>query len=269
MTGQGIAAAAYQIAVSSSGPNDDGAIQIKYSDMDCQAFVEHVLSECGMKKNWSGSNAMWRDMAWRGTPEECKKKYGKIPVGAWLFIWTDDMSSARGKYHADGLGNATHVGIYTALGKGAAHSSQSRGGVCQSSFRGKTIKNGGWNRIGLPAFVDFCIAGQPETVPTGGDRAMTASSAVVTAPSGSSVKLRAKPSDSCRTYWDVPIGTEVPVLDDLGGWKMVSYGGHVGYMMSTYLSSGVTDLHGDLIEISKTELLDIYDKLGKLLGISG
>ena len=31
----------------------------------------------------------------------------------------------------------------------AIHSGKSRGRVCGSEFHGKTVKNGGWNRVGL------------------------------------------------------------------------------------------------------------------------
>ena len=52
--------------------------------MDCQGLMEYCLRQIGIKANWKGSNHMWRDMAWKGTPEECKAKFGCIPVGAWL-----------------------------------------------------------------------------------------------------------------------------------------------------------------------------------------
>ena len=57
-----------------------------YSEMDCQAFVEQCLADCGMKINLPGSNAWYRRMDWTGTPEECKAQFGRIPVGAFLFI---------------------------------------------------------------------------------------------------------------------------------------------------------------------------------------
>ena len=70
---------------------------IKYDQLDCQAFVEKVLYDSGCKKasgaayNWKGSNDMWRNaLSWKGTLEECKKVYGEIPLGAWVFIWAND-----------------------------------------------------------------------------------------------------------------------------------------------------------------------------------
>ena len=125
---------------------------VPYSQMDCQEFVEQCLRDCGLNKNLAGSNAWYREVMKNGavmTPEECVKKLGKVPDGAFLFIVLDDGKEPE-KYKQDGLGNASHIGICTgSRGKGAIHSSSSKGCVCESEFHGKTIKNGGWNRVGL------------------------------------------------------------------------------------------------------------------------
>lgn len=122
--------------------------------MDCQGLMEYCLRQIGIKSNWKGSNHMWRDMAWTGTPEECKKIFGYIPVGAWLYIVSDDGGEvARG--YRDGLGNAEHVGVYTGQNLGAVHASASRGKVADSKFEGKTIRNGGWNQVGLCKLLDY------------------------------------------------------------------------------------------------------------------
>ena len=70
-----------------------GYVGIPYSKLDCQAFVEQVLKDLGVRKengkpyNWTGSNSMWRNhVTWKGTIEECKKKFGGIPLGAFLFL---------------------------------------------------------------------------------------------------------------------------------------------------------------------------------------
>lgn len=91
---------------------------IPYSQMDCQAFVEQVLKDCGVRNtdrkayNWRGSNHMWRDaLAWKGTIQECLTRYGEIPCGAWVFIVRNDGGEKERGYD-DNEGNATHVGIY-------------------------------------------------------------------------------------------------------------------------------------------------------------
>lgn len=61
----------------------------------------------------------------------------------------------------------------------------------------------------------------------------------VTAPSGSTVKMRARPSADCRLYWDVPIGTvvEAGIMGD--EWTAIRWEGCQGYMMNRYLIDGI------------------------------
>ena len=85
-----------------------------YSTIDCQAFVEAALREIGIRENLAGSNAWFRHMTWTGTPEECKRSFGKIPPGAFIFILEHDGNEPE-KYRPDGIGNASHIGIYTGM----------------------------------------------------------------------------------------------------------------------------------------------------------
>ena len=124
-----------------------------YSQMDCQAFVEQCLADAGLPVDLTGSNAWYRTMTWVGTPEECRAKFGSIPVGAFLYI-LEQNGKEPNQYKADGLGNASHIGIYIGRNSGAIHSSYSRGGVYYSYFAGSTI-NGGWNRVGLWTELDY------------------------------------------------------------------------------------------------------------------
>lgn len=95
-----------------------GYVGIPYSKLDCQGFVEQVLKDLGVRKpdgtvyNWRGSNSMWRNyITWKGTIEECIKKFGEIPLGAFLFLIKWDGGEID-KGYKDGLGNASHVGLY-------------------------------------------------------------------------------------------------------------------------------------------------------------
>ena len=136
-----------------------------YRKMDCQAFVEWCLRQCGLKKNLAGSNAWYREVmrnGWVGSPEACVQQFGKVPAGAFLFIHAFDGGEERRGYR-DGLGNAGHIGIVTGKGEGAIHSSSSRGCVAESVFRNKTVPNGGWNRVGLwTAEVKYAGIAEPE-----------------------------------------------------------------------------------------------------------
>ena len=89
-----------------------------YSKLDCQAFVEQVLKDCGVRKpdgspyNWKGCNSMWRNaLEWKGTIQQCLDRYGMIPPGAWVFIVTNDGGEKERGYYDD-QGNAKHIGIY-------------------------------------------------------------------------------------------------------------------------------------------------------------
>ena len=136
-----------------------------YRKMDCQAFVEWCLRQCGLKKDLAGSNAWYREVmrnGWVGSPEACVQQFGKVPAGAFLFIHAFDGGEERRGYR-DGLGNASHIGIVTGKGEGAIHSSSSRGCVAESVFRNKTVPNGGWNRVGLwTAEVKYAGIAEPE-----------------------------------------------------------------------------------------------------------
>lgn len=238
-----------------------------YSTMDCQAFVERCLSDIGINLNLAGSNAWYREVkahGWVGTPDECKRKYGSIPPGAFLFILKDDGKEPA-KYHGDGIGNASHIGIYTAMtgaemcelsgkpdaelynyGNGAINSSNSRGYVCTSKFAGKAI-SGGWNRIGLWDRIDY-----------GGEKVEPYKAVVI----NGSLNLRAKPDTSSGRLASMPEGSAVTVEEEQGEWDKVTYNGMTGYCMSKYLSK--TALDGS-VSVSRDELEKIYNQIGQWL----
>ena len=174
--------------------------------MDCQGLVEYCLRQLGVRKNWRGSNAMWRDMVWRGTPEDCRKAFGRIPKGAFLYIVAFDGGEKMRGY-ADDLWNAGHVGVYTGTGLGAVHASSSRGMTAESRFSGKTIPNGGWNRVGLCGLLDYGLSVDGKTEGSGGKMAMT-----VWSENGGRVRLRARPSLSAACVDRLEPGTEVKVV---------------------------------------------------------
>ena len=89
----------------------------KYEQLDCQAFVEEVIKDLGIRKpdgsiyNWRGANSMYRNYyTFRGTIDECIAKYGCLPVGAFVYVWTATGQELVGYY--DDLGNCKHVGLF-------------------------------------------------------------------------------------------------------------------------------------------------------------
>ena len=220
---------------------------VPYSKMDCQAFVEKCLSDCGIKKDLAGSNTWYRFLmqnGWVGTPEECKALFGSIPVGAFLFILKRDGKEPA-KYQKDGIGNASHIGIYTATGKGAINSSYTNGCVCESKFAGKSI-SGGWNRVGLWKIIDYgdvvnaILNGDSSSGDGGKGEGMYATVVLPKDATGNTVNLRAskamRDGKATGALLDkVPVGATVEILSDEGRWCHVKYNGLTGWMMSNYL----------------------------------
>lgn len=103
-----------------------------------------------------------------------------------------------------------------------------------------------------------------------------AQEAKVTAASGSTVKMRSKPSASDRLYWEVPVGAEVQVAEVTGSWAKVRYGDRTGYMMTDFLAldaqeppevggTAETMTGGELITVQRAALQAVYDALGSIL----
>ena len=59
--------------------------------------------------------------------------------------------------------------------------------------------------------------------------------ATVVAEKGDTVKMRAKPSTSCKLYWDVPVGSQVMVNEYGETWTRITWAGQSGYMMTRFL----------------------------------
>ena len=135
--------------------------KLTYDQYDCQAFCELVLRDLGVRKpdgsiyNWKGSNDMYRHaVSWIGTVDECRRTFGEIPVGAWAFMWdTTGNEQKRGYY--DGLGNASHIGIY--IGNDQVRDStkikNASGKVTRDGVGTRPLKQ--FQKIGLPAMLDF------------------------------------------------------------------------------------------------------------------
>lgn len=222
---------------------------VQYSQMDCQAFVEKCLRDCGLNMDLAGSNAWYREVNRNGrilTPEECVKELGCVPKGAFLFILERDGKEPE-KYKPDGLGNASHIGLCTIpRGEGAIHSSASRGCVAESKFRQKSI-NGGWNRVGLWNRVAYDYGGgiTPAPEPAPEPEPQPERTAIVgNVPAGNrqDVNLRKTPSPNGKLIERIRCGETVEVLSDDGEWAKVRWKGLTGFMMEQFLIFEEADL---------------------------
>ena len=135
-------------------------VGIPYSKLDCQGFVEEVLKDCGVRKpdgtpyNWRGSNSMFRNhIRWRGTIEECQKKFGSIPQGAFMFLVKHDGDEKLKGYNDD-LGNASHVGLYIGTSPNPCIDSEPTGGV---QMRKLSV----FTHVGLMDMIDYSTSPEP------------------------------------------------------------------------------------------------------------
>ena len=249
-----------------------------YDEMDCQEFYERCAEDAGLKKDLKGSNAWYREFqknGWVGTPESCRVQFGSVPKGATLFIHAYDGGEEKRGYH-DGLGNASHIGIKTGRGKGAIHSSASRGCVAESEFHDKTIPNGGWNMVGLHPWFSYgekidrilaeIVAGDGGS-PSGGEEEPipmneTATVVLPAGAGGTTVNMRKKADQNAALVVRVPVGSSVIITEDLGKWCAITYDRYSGYMMSNYLEY---DGQGGESDFAVTLTAEEYERVDRAL----
>ena len=109
----------------------------------------------------------------------------------------------------------------------------------------------GWGYFGELPFVEYEAAPEPPPEPEP-DPDPEPDTAIVVAENGSTVKMRAKPSQDCGMYWDVPIGSEVIVdawdakTDKKGNsWSRITWDNRMGWMMTQFLRDEEDPKHPD------------------------
>ena len=141
-----------------------------YDEMDCQGMIEEAVRKAGGSMSYSGSNAMARAVSGLTTLKEAKK--AGLRPGMALFIH-EDGGDYPTKYHADGLGNFSHVGLYAGedalidtdkYGKprscNVVHSSATMGRVA-----GSTLQNG-WTHAGYFREIEYGDGDSAAPVPS-------------------------------------------------------------------------------------------------------
>lgn len=100
---------------------------------------------------------------------------------------------------------------------------------------------GNWNYHGkVKPIVDAAEKGSvPDSEPTPtppSPTPQTGVNAIVEAENGLPVKMREYPSTDCRTWKNLPCGTEVTIIEPGETWSKINGGGHNGwYMMAKFL----------------------------------
>lgn len=96
--------------------------------------------------------------------------------------------------------------------------------------------------------------------------------AIVKADSGKTVRMRSQPSTNASVLAEIPIRTNVEVIDVLDGWSQIVYNETVGYMMSKFLQpeNEQEDKSKEQIlkeTISQDQLRKIQEELNEALNI--
>ena len=135
------------------------------------------------------------------------------------------------KYYNGDLNDYYHAGTVTSVNPlNITHMTSPR-------MKVDTNLNGGWNYHGKAKPIWNAASGKKQaTVETPAGTPSTGSKAIVYAGNGKPVKMREYPSTSCRTWVNVPCGTEVTIMDPGEGWAKIDCGNRRGwYMMAQYL----------------------------------
>lgn len=128
----------------------------------------------------------------------------------------------KGKFYNGDLQDYYHIGLVDEDTHYILNAQNPQNGFVRSSA------TRGWDYVGYLKAVDYGAI-------TKGDDGMQ--TMVVTADSGSTVNLRARPDKSAAVLAKVPIGETVQALTISGGWATIQRGGVTGYMMEQYLKA--------------------------------
>ena len=224
---------------------------------DCIGLIIGALALAGFKwpgvhgSNWAARNAM-NTLEYIEMPVDCF--LGEIVYKAKMP--GDDGYKLPDRYKDSGdLRDYYHVGVVTSVQPLCiTHCTSAAGGI----KRDTTL--GAWRWGGKLRYVDYAEQEGPDME--------TPYTAIVTADSGGTVNLRAKPDMKSTIIARVAIGEAVTVLDELGEWDKVIYHGKTGYMMAKYLRPVNADEDedqdgGDTVTVNR-ELLDTWAELFEL-----
>lgn len=124
--------------------------------------------------------------------------------------------------------NFTHIGTVTHV-----HPLEITHMTSPTAKKDTSLK--GWTYFGELPWVGYDFIPEPDPEPI--DDVQTA---IVSSANGKAVKMRAKPSMSCRLYWDVPNGSEVIVDEHGETWSKITWHDRMGYMLTNFLSFNET-----------------------------
>ena len=202
--------------------------------LDCINLVKKIIRDApgGQKKYTdAGTAALWASYHSSG-------KYKHL-------IWTQEsihnpepgMLAFKGQPLGKD-GQPHHVGIVTERGT-VIHASSALGMVAETE-----LNNGQWTLLAKHKYIETGGEDDEEATPMDDDQ--TGTMAIVTAPTGSTVNLRAAPDTAASIIRRVPIGEQVEVKTRAGdAWRFVTWRDNSGYMMAQFLKPAGEDDRGE------------------------
>ena len=207
--------AADQRAATETAAARYGARWIGHRVADCSGLIRWAFRALG-GDIYHGSDTMFRRYTVENGPlRQGRRADGReLPAGAAVFIY----SAASGKYE--------HVGLYAGGGQ-VIEAKGTRSGVVASPVTAR------WTHWGLLKGVDYGAARKEEDMDN---------TYLVTAESGSWVRLRSEPSTEGRDLAHVPLGSLLQGGPAENGWAEVRWQGERGFMQAKFLrpAEGVT-----------------------------
>jgi hypothetical protein len=207
---------------------------------DCQGLVEGCIKEAGGKADYAGSNAMFRACNRAGNVWTLAQaqKLGKLKPGALVFILEQDGKEPQ-QYKADGLGDASHVGVYVGQSDAiwSVDASASAGRV---RTRTKRDAPSVWTHVGYLPEIEYGIAAKPEDMPIDeglltqpDEKSAGPYSAVVLESGAGRVRVRKTPGGEYNGH--ISTGQVVRVVEEVPDWNKIQWKTGTYWMMAKYL----------------------------------
>lgn len=143
-----------------------------------------------------------------------------------------------------------HIGLIDSDGKHVLNAQSTQAGFTRTDLSR-------WSMCGYLKDVDY-----DDADPDDQQEEEKLKTAIVTAPSGSTVNLRSAPSATAKLIDRLPVGSLVDVLEDFGEWMKISKGGKTGYMMSNYLE--YSNAPDETAEIPAFDIGDLRHTLAEI-----
>jgi hypothetical protein len=190
--------------------------------IDCSGLFVKIYRDQG-SSIYHGSNRIFRKFCCETGKIQSPNQ---LMAGMAVFKW----KNRRPAGYNDDLGDFVHIGLVVSTSPlKIIHASSEKGCVTTDTAIGKWTY---WGKLSAVYYGKRPI----ETIRPGDPLPNPITKATVFAKSGSTVKMRVRPSKNCRLYEEVPIGSTVTILEEGKTWSKISYGNRKGwYMMTKFL----------------------------------